>query len=42
MITLFLLLKLLFGSSKDNYHNDFDEEEEDFEEMYMMGMFDED
>ena len=41
MITLYLLLKFLFGG-KENTRNDYDEEEEDFEEMLIMGMLDDD
>ena len=39
MITLFLLLKFLFGG-KENSHHAYDEEEEDYEEMLIMGMSD--
>ena len=43
MITLFILLKLLFGGGKEDSHKDcFDELEEDYEEMLIMGMLDED
>ena len=39
MITLYLLLKFLFGG-KEYSHHKYDEEEEDFEEMLIMGMID--
>ena len=42
MITLFLLLKFLFGGDKDNSRHGFDEEEDDYEEMLIMGMIDDD
>jgi len=42
MITLFLLLKFLFGGDKEYSYHNYDEEEEDFEEMLIMGMIDDD
>ena len=42
MITLIILFKLLFGGNKDETRRGFDAEEEDFEEMLVMGMIDED
>ena len=40
MITLLLLLKYLFGGNKENSQCYFDADEDDFEEMLIMGMLD--
>ena len=41
MITLYILYKLFFGGSKDNSYKDYgDEEDDDYEEMLIMGMLD--
>ena len=41
MITLYILYKLFFGGSKDS-HLGFDAEEDDYEEMLIIGMLDDD
>ena len=41
MITLLIILYILFGG-KDNTHHGFDAEEDDYEEMLIMGMLDDD
>ena len=42
MITLLLLLKLLFGGGKDDTRHGVDFEEDDYEEMFIMGLIDDD
>lgn len=42
MITLYIIFKLLFGSAKEDPSPLVDPEEDDYEEMLIMGMIDED